>query len=255
MLAGVVVAALAAVPGTPDPVAPGGVPIVQLAWADDDLSPAEFFGGTDHRRTFQASALARLAPVVLVADYSTLDATPVGERIDELTLTAGGWRRWRWPWWTIDGALGGGARLRGEYGGNTIQREGHATFDDAYADSAYVEAREVGLVYASTVVALDLAPLRLEVAAPVAVTSAGELQAEAEARAALSLLGLTVWAGVREQERAGDAGSAPGEYTADFEDGQWVVAGLRWWALTARVQWRPDLDEDEMIGALAIVWP
>ena len=91
----IAVAALAAVPGTPETPTPGEPPVVWLHWADDDLSPTEFFGGTNHRRTFQSTAGVYTDPVVVVFDYSTLDDSRVRRRIDEVTLTVGALGIWR----------------------------------------------------------------------------------------------------------------------------------------------------------------
>jgi len=247
--------ALAAVPGTPETPAPGEPPVVWLTWADDDLSPQEFFGGTNHRRTFQGTAGVVADPAVVVFDYSTLDNSLLHRRIDEVTLTVGALGRWRDGILAAHGAIGGGGRLRGNFGGNIVQRNGHAVFNDEYSDSSYVGANEVALAYVFARGALgEGLPVLLEVVAPLAVTSDGQLQADAEARIVGRLGAAQAWVGGRVQRRRGDTGSAPGDYTADFEDGEYLTAGAGIGWFSANVLYRPDLDEDNMIGAIGLTF-
>jgi hypothetical protein len=249
----VLAAALSAVPGTPENPAPGEPPTVWLTWADDDLSPREFFGGTNHRRTFQGTAGVVADPAVVVFDYSTLDDSRVGRRIDEVTLTAGLLGRWRDGIWAAHGAVGGGGRLRGNFGGNIVQRNGHDLFNDEYSDSAYVGANDVALAYGYGRGALgEGRPVMLEVVLPVAATSDGQLQADAEGRVVGRYAALQAWVGGRLQRRRGDTGSAPGDYTAAFEDGEFLTAGAAIGWLSAHVLYRPDLDEDNLLGAIGL---
>ena len=245
-------AALAAVPGTPETPAPGDPPVVWLTWADDDLSPKEFFGGTNHRRTFQGTAGVFADPAVVVFDYSTLDDSRVKRRIDEVTLTVGALGTWRdQDLVTAHGAVGGGGRLRGNFGGNIVQRNGHALFNDEYSDSAYDGAEDVLLAYVYTRVILwPTSPIGAELVAPAAVTSAGQLQADAEARLVGRIEWAQAWVGGRVQRRRGDSGSTPGAYTADFEDGEFLTAGIALGWFNVNVFYRPDLDEDNLYGAI-----
>ncbi len=248
-------AALAAVPGTPETPAPGDPPVVWLTWADDDLSPREFFGGTNHRRTFQATAGVVADPVVVVFDYSTLDDSSIGRRIDEVTLTVGALGSWRDDRFAAHGAVGGGGRLRGNIGGNIIQRNGHALFNDEYADSSYEGASDVALVYAyARAMVGPTWPVGLELVAPLAATSDGQVQADAEARLVGRIAMAQAWVGGRVQRRTGDAGSAPGEYTASFEDGEFLTAGAGIGWFSASVLYRPDLDEDNLIGTIGLTF-
>ena len=245
-------AALAAVPGTPETPAPGDPPVVWLTWADDDLSPNEFFGGTDHRRTFQGILGVYADPAVVVFDYSTLDDSSNGSRIDEVTLTAGVLGTWRdGDVITAHGALGGGGRLRGNFGGNIVQENGHALFNDEYSNSAYQDADDVLLAYLYTRVILGpKRPLGAELVAPVVVTSDGQVQADAEARVVGRIAWAQAWGGGRIQQRRGDSGSAPGAYTADFEDGAFLTAGVGLGWFSASVLYALDVDGDNLIGAI-----
>lgn len=248
-------AALAAVPGTPETPAPGDPPAAWLTWADDDLSPTEFFGGTDHRRTFQGTAGFVADPAVVVFDYSTLDDSRIGRRIDEVTLTVGALGRWRDRLIAAHGAVGGGGRLRGNLGGNIVQRNGHALFNDEYSDSAYDGADDVALAYAYARLILAPAwPVGAELVAPVAATSDGQVQADAEARLVARLAPAQAWLGGRVQRRHGDPGSSPGAYTAEFEDGEFLTAGAALGWFSVGVLYRPDLEDDNMIGTIAFTF-
>lgn len=251
----VAAAALAAVPGTPETPAPGDPPVVWLTWADDDLSPAEFFGGTNHRRTFQGTAGVVADPLVVVFDYSTLDDSRIRRRIDEVTLTGGVLGTWRDELVVAHGAVGAGGRLRGNFGGNIVQRNGHDLFNDEYSDSAYEGTNDVFLAYAYTRLILGPSwPVGAELVAPVAATSDGQVQADAEARLVGRLGVAQAWVGGRLQRRTGDPGSAPGEYTADFEHGEFLTAGAGIGFFSAHVLYRPDLEEDNLIGAIGLTF-
>lgn len=243
MLNTLVLLALGAVPGTPEPQ-PGdtGEAGVFLTWGNDafGLPP-----GPDDHRTNQLTAWARLRGFQLVLDDSMLTDRTSGTRSDELTTTIG---------YELSPGLivGAGYRTRGGYGGAELQQISHRAIGDraveplpydprAGAPRAYVSyltgEMERGVGYQSLSSAL--------------IATDGDIALDQGARAVVTWRWLTVWAGTRYQWRDTPSGAGSVRAATDeFERGLWVETGLRLGHLTFSTLYSPR--EGSAVGSVTL---
>lgn len=116
----------AAIPGVPE-TRPGQDPVVAIAWSNDwfgfpsSLSAKEDDPNDDHR-TNSFTVIGRQDQIRLALDHSMLTSKPHGLRTDELSATAGH------DFGMI--VVGGGMRLRGNFGGAPLQNWFHRVSHD-----------------------------------------------------------------------------------------------------------------------------
>jgi hypothetical protein len=179
----------------------------------------------DDYRTNQVSLFARIGSGLIVgADHSMLTSVPSGIRSDELTLTAGwlpfGENR---PWVV----LGGGLKLVGDLGGESVQDRWHTVIGMDRYHLAYEEDDTRAVAFA-LVNQSWLYRDRVGAAASASslVSSGGEVQAEAAAWGVARGASLTAWAGLRGRARGGHEPTRVAGLVAEFEEGLWIEYGI-----------------------------
>jgi hypothetical protein len=215
----------AAVPGIPEPPAPGPIPEVTLGWFNDwHAIPTTH---SDDHRTNAFIVGIRIDDWVYQVDDSMLTSRELGVRNDELSLTAG---------YIIANdesasiVLGGGVRLRGDYGGESTQNWWHSQWRDYPVHLAYEDSVPSPILYMMN--HLRTFPLNdhsLEIIADGEVLS-DALAVDLGLRDVVFLNDagdIRIWFGPRWQFREDWQDNQIGPEIARFERGLWIDYGIQ----------------------------
>ena len=245
----------AAIVGLPQPPTPAPMPLFWIAFQDDLLGDAVL--NTDDFRTGGLRMASRIdiwdpsygsrsgrpwyrkLDLVVAVDYAVLTDRGRGEapesRCDETTSTAGVvWDEAEWPFASLRVLLaaGGGVRIAGDLGGQTVQNEIHRTFGYRTVLFPYAgeeSLAELGYAYFRAtwdICALPVGHLGLQPEAGGLMTSHHERQSFAALK--LAVLGThgSAWMGGRYQAHSDQAQSATAHVVAEHERGWWLDAGI-----------------------------
>jgi hypothetical protein len=244
-------AALGAVPGTPEPVKPiAEIPDLAGRWYDDDLG---YRPDHSHYRTWQLTGSLRIENVVLTLDHATLDGETIHERIDTLSASIGWTDERPDAWWCV----GIGGRGRGEYGGATIQLRGHSLMKNGYTPTPYEDASEVGYGFLNGGWLRWTRPATAaRLRAGIEATASGELISDGQLLSAFKLRAIGAagpisgWVGMIENRHDGrDSASDAEQEVLEHEEGLCWIGGLSAWWLSYAMIWLP---KAEIAGAISL---
>ncbi len=270
LIAAMIPAAVAAVPGIPEAPRPGTPPAVWVGWSNDSFG-GEFGENTDDFRTNALTLGMNLERYLVAVDYSMLtdryDDTP--ERTDQLTATLG--------YLVLDGvtagpgakawlSAGGGLRLTGAMGGQEVQNAWHDALEfrriELPDDAAAVEG--VGYLHGEWMWTdvtppglVDLPYLRpgqmgVLLEATTLGTTGGEVLGEVGA--SLVLIGMDAHAriGVMQALAAGNGPNDTAQAVSENETGTWFTYGASAGGWYLEGGW--NLSDEGTVGKIGWQW-